>query len=234
MSIQVITFDLDDTLWDIWSVVERAEIGLHQWLWHHYPRIPAHFSPLELRQLTAEVAAMHPHLIHDRSALRREALHLAAQRVGYLDFAVEAAFAIFFNARNDVVCYDDVHPTLHDLRTHYRIGALTNGNADLVQIGLDHLFDFAIYSAEIGASKPDPAIFAATCQRAGVAPAQIVHVGDDPDHDVQGAAQAGFKTVWINRKRRPWPAAFRFDAEIHRLTELPPVLAAWSEAVSLS
>ncbi len=58
--IKAITFDLDDTLWEVWPVVERAEQLLHDWLAARYPRIPEQFTPLELRDLSSEVAAARP------------------------------------------------------------------------------------------------------------------------------------------------------------------------------
>ena len=83
--IKAITFDLDDTLWDVWPVVERAEQHLHKWLRLHYPRIPQRYSPLELRELCAEIAAARPEISHDRTRLRKDALQLVE---GKLAFAV--------------------------------------------------------------------------------------------------------------------------------------------------
>jgi len=70
-------------------------------------------------------------------------------------------------------------------------------------------------------------MFDLACRRLGARPEQIVHVGDDPEHDVRGAANAGFRTVWLNRSGRNWPGGRRADAEIGDLAELEAVLAAW-------
>jgi putative hydrolase of the HAD superfamily len=92
---------------------------------------------------------------------------------------------------------------------------------------LDDLFVFSLNAIDIGAAKPDPPLFEEARRRLAVCPEQIVHVGDDPEHDVIGAARAGFRTVWVNRARRDWPGGLRADAEIATLDELEPVLAAW-------
>ncbi len=34
---------------------------------------------------------------------------------------------------------------------------------------------------------------------------EILHVGDDPLADVEGARAAGFVSAWMNRRRRAWP-----------------------------
>ena len=60
----------------------------------------------------------------------------------------------------------------------------------LAKSGLDHVFTLVLTSAEAGAEKPDPAIFAATLERLGVEPGRALHVGDG-EADREGAAAAG-------------------------------------------
>ena len=225
--IKAITFDLDDTLWDVWPVVERAERLLHDWLGSRYPRIPERFTPLELRDLSAEIAAARPEIAHDRTRLRKDALQLAAARAGYREFDVEAAFAVFYVARNAVELFEEVRPALERLARRYTLASLSNGNADVRLIGLDDMFSFSLNAIEAGAAKPEPPMFELACRRLGARPEQIVHVGDDPEHDVRGAANAGFRTVWLNRSGRNWPGGRRADAEIGDLAELEAVLAVW-------
>ena len=229
--IKAITFDLDDTLWDIWPVVERAEALLHDWLAARYPRIPERFTPLELRELSSEASAARPDLAHDRTWLRKAALQLAAEQAGYAEFDVESAFAVFFIARNAVEPFAEVRPTLQRLGRRYRLASLSNGNADLRLIGLDDLFVFSLNAIDIGAAKPDLPMFTEACRRLAARADEIVHVGDDPEHDVFGAAQAGFRTVWVNRTGREWPGGPRAEAEIAALDELEAVLTAWESDV---
>ncbi len=225
--IKAITFDLDDTLWDIWPVVERAEELLHDWLAARYPRIPERFTPLELRELSSEASMVCPDLAHDRTWLRKMALRLAARRVGYTEFNVEGAFAVYFIARNAVEPYAEVRPTLERLAQRYTLASLSNGNADLRLIGLDDLFSVSLNAVEVGAAKPEPPMFEELCRLLRVRPDQVVHVGDDPEHDVRGGQNAGFRTVWVNRTGRGWPGGPRADAEISNLAEFEAVLAAW-------
>jgi putative hydrolase of the HAD superfamily len=209
VAIQAITFDLDDTLWDTWPVIERAEARLHDWLKRRYPRIPEQFTCLDLRHLAGAVAEARPHMAHDRTALRKEALMLAATQAGYARFPVDAAFEVFFAARNQVVFFAEVLPVLERLTQRYVLGALSNGNADIRRVGLAHVFDFAFNAIDVGVAKPAPALFQAACRHLDLAPRQIVHVGDDPENDVRGAAWAGLHTVWINHTGREWLAGSR-------------------------
>jgi len=229
-AIGAITFDLDDTLWDIWPIIARAEERLHDWLKEHYPKVPEQFSPLELRQICAEIARQQPELAHDRTLTRKEALRLAAGRAGYSEFHVDAAFEVFITARNEVVFFEEVLPVLERLSRRYRLGALSNGNADIYRIGLDRFFAFAINAVDVGAAKPEPAMFEAACRYLKLSPERIVHVGDDPEHDVLAAARVGLRTVWVNRQGREWPGGRRADAEIETLEQLEVVVEGWNKS----
>jgi len=227
--IKALTFDLDDTLWEVWPVVEHAEQLLYEWLAGYYPRIATRFTSLELRELCDEVAVNQPGIAHDRTRLRKEALQLAAGRAGYAEFDVDAAFAVFFAARNAVKLFAEVRPTLERLARRYPLASLSNGNADVRLIGLDDVFVFSLSAIDVGAAKPEALMFEEACRRLQALPEQIVHVGDDPIHDVQGGLAAGFRTVWLNRAGRDWPGGARADAEISNLAELEAVLAVWEQ-----
>jgi FMN hydrolase / 5-amino-6-(5-phospho-D-ribitylamino)uracil phosphatase len=101
-----------------------------------------------------------------------------------------------------------VPASLQRLGKRYRLFALSNGNADLGRCGIAHLFAGHITAISAGAAKPDGRIFARLAEAAGVAPEQILHIGDDPHADVVGATQAGMHAVWINRDAKVWPQEF--------------------------
>jgi putative hydrolase of the HAD superfamily len=85
--------------------------------------------------------------------------------------------------------------------------------------GLLHHFDVISYSDEVGVRKPDAAIFRTTLARAGVPPAQAVHVGDNPDADVVGARGVGMRAAHYTAGfRAPAPGA---DLLIPDLALLP-------------
>jgi putative hydrolase of the HAD superfamily len=60
----------------------------------------------------------------------------------------------------------------------------------LAAAGLDHLVDLVLTSAEVGAAKPAPTLFAEAVARLGVEPRRTLHVGDG-EADRVGAAAAG-------------------------------------------
>jgi len=202
---QLITFDLDDTLWDIEAVVARAELDLHGWFAIHHPAVAARYRAADLRRLRAETLARRPELASDLPGLRRESLAEALGSVGYDRAHAVAAFAEFWRFRHAVEYFPDVMPALQALGARYRLAAITNGNTDISLVGLDAHFEFALVAAEFGSAKPAPDIFRAACRRAGVEPQRTLHVGDDPELDVIGAKRAGLGAAWINRGGKRWP-----------------------------
>jgi putative hydrolase of the HAD superfamily len=69
----------------------------------------------------------------------------------------------------------------------------------LTTTGLGAHVDGAITSAEVGAAKPAPEIFAAALGIAGVPAADAVHAGDTVAADVEGARRAGLVPVFVDR-----------------------------------
>ena len=169
-----------------------------------------------------------PHLSHDLSQIRLALIELGLVRSGYASAAKlsQQAFAVYFAARNEVELFAGTHSQLSALKQKYQIGALTNGNADLAQVGIDHLFDFYFNSAQIGVSKPDPKFFAQAMQHTGLKAEAFIHIGDHPEHDIAGAQAVGMRTIWMNPEQRAWPIGqARACAEIQHLDQLSAAVA---------
>jgi HAD superfamily hydrolase (TIGR01509 family) len=66
----------------------------------------------------------------------------------------------------------------------------------LEAVGLHHLFDLVLTSAEVGAAKPDPKLFLEASAGLRVEPGRTLHVGDgDADRKGAEAAGLGFEPV---------------------------------------
>lgn len=231
-AIKVITFDLDDTLWECMPLIQKAESELRLWLEKTYPKITEQYNTSDFIKLRQEIALASPDFAHDFTYLRKTSLSIAAQKCGYNeDIVSEQGFTIFINSRSNVEFYDDVIPTLNNLKHRFRLGALTNGNVQFKNTGLNNIFDFHLNSIQAGSPKPSQIFFKKACKIANVNADEIVHVGDDPEHDVCGAKQAGMHTVWINRNNKPWPDIPPADATIYLLDELPNILDNWFQQI---
>ena len=60
-------------------------------------------------------------------------------------------------------------------------------------------------AADVGAQKPDPALFLNALEWSGTPPGDALHLGDDPYRDVEAARHLGMQAVWVNRSGKPWP-----------------------------
>lgn len=204
--IRAISLDLDDTLWPIWPTIRRAEERLIEWLSTQAPATARlHASPEALRAIRERVGRERTDLHHDMSAMRRESIRLALRDSGDDPALAEAAFEVFFAARQDVVFYPDALAALERLAARYPLVAVSNGNADIQRVGLGHLFRAAFSAPGAGVAKPDPRIFHMAAASVAVAAEEVLHVGDDMALDVLGAQDAGMQAAWINREEKLWP-----------------------------
>ncbi len=102
------------------------------------------------------------------------------------------------------VLFDDVLATLKVLKEKSLIlGLLTNLDKDMAslcrELGLESYINFSVTSGEVGADKPEPPIFRAALQRAGVKAAEAVHVGDQYKIDITGARGVGISPILLDR-----------------------------------
>jgi FMN hydrolase / 5-amino-6-(5-phospho-D-ribitylamino)uracil phosphatase len=218
---RAITLDLDDTLWPIWPVIERAEQSLQAWLAEHCPRTCERFPIMAMRALRERVAHERRDLAHDYTAQRKLSLRIALAESGDDASLAEPAFEVFIRERNQVELYPDVPEALARLARRVPVAALTNGNADLGLIGLGHHFRFNLAARDHGEAKPEPGIFLAACERLSLPPEAVLHVGDHPEFDVFGAHRAGMQACWVNRDGAAWTATDHHPhVEVATLTEL--------------
>jgi putative hydrolase of the HAD superfamily len=93
--------------------------------------------------------------------------------------------------------------TLH--RQRVPVGVLSNGSHKqqldkLASIGLDRYIGVVCTSELIGFAKPDPRAFHALAKGLGVEPADLVFLGDNPEHDIAGARAAGIRAGLVERR----------------------------------
>lgn len=203
--IRAITLDLDDTLWPVWPTIERAEAVLQDWLARHAPAAAVLSAQPGIRQsIRQQVNARHADRAHDLSFLRREAIRALLQTAGEPAELADPAFEVFFAERQRVELFADALPALAFWSARLPVVALSNGNADVHRVGIGQHFRASVNARETGVAKPDRRIFEAGARAAGVAPHQVLHVGDDAHLDCTGALAAGMQVAWVNRAGQPW------------------------------
>ena len=226
--IKVITFDLDNTLWQVEPVLLRAEEGQRKWLLENRPGTIEHYDHDGLWELKKSVWKRHPELAHQISKIRLQLLYEMQMAAGFSEeesrSGAEQAFKVFLDLRHEVVLYEEALEVLQLLSNKYTLGALTNGNADIYKTDAAEYFDFAFLAEDLNASKPAPDMFHAAMEKTGTMAREIVHVGDNPSHDIQAAQALGLHTIWMNSQAEEWPDITKADRDINDLKELPEAI----------
>lgn len=231
--IQLLTFDLDNTLWETEPVIAAAEQTLLDWLEQYAPRFTQQLNAEARNALRHEVLTTDPELRHRITALRIAVLKHGLRKVGYSSEQANelalAGFDVFLAARHALTFFPHCEPLLEQLSQHYQLATISNGNADVRKLGLEKYFKIIVSADEIGLSKPDPAPFVAALERAGVQPQQALHIGDHPVDDIAGARAVGLHTLWFNRLGLEWSGAEPAHGEVRCLSEIPDWLERYKQ-----
>ncbi|QYJ87903.1 HAD-IA family hydrolase [Shewanella mesophila] len=197
----VISFDLDDTLYDNRPIIINAEQQLIVFLAKHYPK-SIQWQSEQWFTVKKQVVKLQPELAHDTSAARLVTLAYGLQQLGYSKAEAEQGahdgLSHFLKYRSDVSVSDENLVILHQLAQRYRLIGITNGNVDAKRIGLGEVFEFVLHPGNGIRMKPYPDMFYQAASRLALSPEQLLHVGDSYKADVQGARKAGCQTVWLN------------------------------------
>lgn len=143
-----------------------------------------------------------------------------------------AAFSTVYLRRLSMQAHlvDGAMAVVESLLPRHRLAIITNGLADvqrsrLARSPLASMIGPLVISEEVGAAKPDPAIFAVALERMGSpAPRDVLVIGDSLSSDIAGGIATGLDTCWVNpgaRARGRGPAA---TYEIRHLEELPAIV----------
>jgi HAD superfamily hydrolase (TIGR01549 family) len=126
---------------------------------------------------------------------------------------------------------------LRDLRACLPLAVCSNFSdtetalAVLGEAGLRESLAVVTISEAVGWRKPRREIFEALLRELGLAPGEVLHVGDNLEADVGGAAALGMRTAWLTRRvEDPAAARERYtgpvpDWTLADLAELPGLLA---------
>lgn len=204
MILRGVLFDLDGTLGDHDSSVAAA---LRTWL----PSLGVGYDA-GMHALWDEIAERH------LAAWRRREIDFREQRrrrlrdflpsinVGYADADLDRIFDGFLGAyQSSYRAYDDAAGALAAVSAAgLAVAVLTNGStaqqrAKLAGMGMAGI-GLVYTPEELGVAKPNPASFVQACARWGMAPGEVLSVGDRHEFDVLAARAAGLSAVHLDRQ----------------------------------
>ena len=225
--IKLITFDLDDTFWDIKSTIINAEINSRKWIEDRIKKKIEWGTFDDFLEIRNELIKENPSLDYDLGLLRKKMISYHTQKYFKsqkdLDEFIEEAYMFFLEERHKVEFFDGVIPVLEKLSLNYKLGVLTNGNADIKKLGIDHMFDFSVSSMDVKSNKPDQGHVIRAKELSQINFHNTLHVGDHPVNDVYGARELGINVMWFNLNNSVWD-----------IDENPPIqFKKWSDFVNL-
>ncbi|MBG0560273.1 HAD family hydrolase [Actinoplanes aureus] len=204
MILRGVLFDLDGTLGDHDGSVSAA---LRTWL----PSLGVAYSP-ETHALWDEIAERH------LAAWRRREIDFREQRrrrlrdflpivgISYAETELDLVFDGFLRAYQSAYrAYDDAFDALAAVSAAgLAVAVLTNGSSEqqrakLAAMGMAGI-GLVYTPEELGVAKPNPASFRQACARWGIAPGEVLSVGDRHEFDVLAARTAGLRAVHLDRQ----------------------------------
>ncbi|MES5817281.1 HAD family hydrolase [Streptomyces sp. RG80] len=232
MSILAVVWDVDDTLFD-YTGADRAGMRLHlaaEGLLDRHESVEQ--AIVRWREITDVQWARFSAGEVDFQGQRRDRVRVFLD-AELTDAEADAWFERYIAHYETVwALFPDVLPVLDALAASHRHAVLSNSSIHvqdrkLRALGVYDRFEAVLCAAELGVSKPEAGAFHAACEALELAPEQVAYVGDHPEIDGRGAAEAGLRSFWIDRDGVHVAA----DAPIglHRiatLAELPTILGA--------
>lgn len=110
----------------------------------------------------------------------------------------------------------------------YDVNTLSNGfqgtqQQKLISGGLSDLIHRNVLSDDCGITKPQRGIFDYALEQCGAEAATTVMIGDNPDADIKGAHDAGWRTIYFNIRGLD-PIEATADAVVTSLDEIQQIL----------
>jgi putative hydrolase of the HAD superfamily len=194
--IRAVFFDLDGTLFDRVSIRHRYCLDLI----HRHPEVfPTRQGIADLLDLTGRT----DNLESDRRTFgRRIADRFPGLGMTGAEIANDHATRIAEFVEPD----PRIIRLIAALSKHHRLAIVSNGSGrvqrtKLARLGLGAATPQAFISGEVGAAKPDPALFETALARTDCKASETLFVGDHPEKDIAGAARVGMTTCWVSGGR---------------------------------
>lgn len=190
---QVISFDLDNALYDNQPVINQAEALSCQYLKRAFAEQGRQFDFESFMSIRRSIIAENDSKYENLSRMRRKALEVLCKGLERSEEIREEAFRRFINARSLIQVEPEIRRLLSELSLHYTLVTATNGNCDIQQTELGRYFDNNWSASDDFRAKPHPEMLMSIISQYQVKPSQVLHVGDSIEKDGGCAKNAGAK-----------------------------------------
>lgn len=203
--IRTIFVDLDDTIWDftanskvaLKAVYERYQLD-NQCSYDVFIK--------EYLLINEQLWSLYHHGKIEKDFLKRERFRASFDRCGII---CEYPERFDYDYLETIVTLKKIVAGAPKLLQHLKkrgsVNVLSNGFANLQfrklqSAGLDRYIDLMVLSDDIGVTKPDKRLFDYALEKAKANAETTLMIGDNYDADILGAYNAGWKTIFFNRR----------------------------------
>ena len=137
------------------------------------------------------------------------------------------------NNQKEITLLPDIQESFDFVsKQNFTMGIITNGPKEhqknkIKQLGLEEWIqkNNMFISSEVGIAKPDVRLFELVQKQMNLVPRETYYIGDSFENDIVGASNAGWNTIWINRKNKEVPCVdIQPDFVVNREESLLSVL----------
>jgi len=223
-------FDLDDTVFD-YKHARLAALEAMRGLNATLSRVPLAILEREHEVLLQAdyMKVLDKVLTFTDSRLRRTRILFENHGVALSPGEVLACTEVYQSAyEKNLRAVPHVKDLIQAVKKTFTAGIVSNGacGAQMEKLKIcrvDGLFDYLVFSEDVGVRKPDRAIFETALSKSGCKPEDAVFIGDSWEADITGAANCGIATIWLNRYGKAAPKA-GLTREIHSFDDIPGIL----------
>ena len=223
---KLLSFDLDDTLYDNSQIIDYAEEYMKSYISFHYLKGDS-LSEKTLSKIKSYIYKVTPNLINDVSLARYFVYKLLLEMYGYSlmeqDLIAKELLEIFFKVRSRIFVSPRNIEILRYLKNKYYLIAISNGNAQVDRTNLKGIFDRVYYPNIDIKQKPSKDLFYQACYDFNVSTCDLCHIGDNDYTDIKGAIEIGALAIkqveYVQSYCNTLP-----NVEIQSLTELKLLL----------
>jgi putative hydrolase of the HAD superfamily len=228
--LKAVLFDVDDTLCPTTEFAQLARRNAVKAMVSAGLELSEDEVAGELDEVISEFSSNYEHHF-DKLLLR---LPSTAFKHGNRALVIAAGVVAYHNTKFlELRPFPGVHELLSELRAaHLRLGIITHGWSvkqaeKLIRLDLVRFLDpDAIFiSDEIGISKPNPKIYARAVRSLGLAPEEVMYVGDSPINDIAPPRQVGMVTVWARKASKQLESPVEPHHEIWTFSDLRRILS---------
>lgn len=214
-NIKLVSFDLDDALYDNQPVIARAEKLSKAYLRSQFEQQSHDFNYDDFLCIRRRLLAQNNPAFENMSYFRQQALMEYCHRLENKEKIAQQAFQLFINARSQAEIPQVIQKMIQSIAEKFLVVSISNGNCDPNQLSIGSHF-LKNYSPLAGyRAKPHPQMLLTAINDFNLTPQQVLHVGDSIDKDGLASQQAGTHFVHFS----PFATHCSLENEIAKVSE---------------